>query len=64
MKETAIDKLSYEEKHKLSITNREKFFGYYADKLLTFTEPYSQVYNNNLTEAKWFTGGKLNACYN
>ncbi|RVD92018.1 acetyl-coenzyme a synthetase [Tubulinosema ratisbonensis] len=64
MKQNNIEILSYKDKHKLSITDREKFFGYYGNKLLTFYKPFTKVFNDKISEAEWYLNGTLNACYN
>src|SRR5919205_1860529 len=42
----------------------EEFWGQQAKDKLSWFEPYDSVLEWNLPYAKWFQGGKLNACYN
>jgi acetyl-CoA synthetase len=42
----------------------EEFWGQQAKDKLSWFEPYDSVLEWNLPYAKWFGGGKLNACYN
>src|SRR5262245_25221905 len=53
----------YRALHKLSITNPEQFWGNEAERLSWF-KPYQRVLDWQPPDAKWFTGGLLNACYN
>ena len=41
----------------------DKFWSRWADQLSWF-KPYKAVRSGNMGAAQWFTGGKLNACYN
>ena len=42
----------------------ETFWGELADKELHWFKKWDKVLEWNVPEAKWFTGGELNACYN
>lgn len=42
----------------------EEFWDEQAKDKISWFEPYDQVLEWNLPYAKWFVGGKLNACYN
>lgn len=42
----------------------EEFWGNLAQKKLHWFEPFSHVFEWNPPFAKWFVGGKTNACYN
>ncbi|XP_034175686.2 acyl-CoA synthetase short-chain family member 3, mitochondrial [Osmia lignaria lignaria] len=54
----------YEEAHKESIENPEKFWGEVA-KCIDWSKPWKKVLDNtNQPFTKWFVGGELNACYN
>ena len=49
-----------------SINRPEEFWAQKADEFLSWFSPWSKVTEADFRkgEAKWFTGGKLNACYN
>ncbi|XP_029046528.1 acyl-CoA synthetase short-chain family member 3, mitochondrial [Osmia bicornis bicornis] len=54
----------YEEAHKESIENPEKFWGEVA-KCVDWSKPWKKVLDNTKQPfTKWFVGGELNACYN
>ncbi|MGV9171512.1 MAG: acetate--CoA ligase [Promethearchaeia archaeon] len=54
----------YEELYEQSIENMEEFWGEQA-KSLDWFEDYEKVWEETeLFPGKWFTGGKLNVCYN
>ena len=55
----------YKNLYEDSIKSPEKFWGQIAKRIDWF-EPWDRVSNYNFTkgEINWFTGGKLNACYN
>jgi len=42
----------------------EEFWDEQAKQRISWSEPYEQVLEWNQPYAKWFVGGKLNACYN
>lgn len=54
----------YHKEHKLSTEKRAEFFGEKARKMLSWEKDFEEVYNGKLFGARWFDGGKLNACYN
>jgi len=53
----------YQQAHRDSIENPEAFWAAEA-KNLTWFKTYSKVLEWNAPDAKWFSGGELNACYN
>ena len=53
----------YETMYRESIDNPEKFWGEKAAELDWFKK-WSRVLEWNLPDAKWFVGGRINACYN
>ncbi len=54
----------YEEIYRWSIEDPEGFWGE-AAKAITWFEPYKKVLDDsNAPFYRWFTGGKLNTCYN
>ncbi len=53
----------YEALYKQSIDDPAAFWGNAAKDLDWFT-PFTKVLDGNFPTAKWFTGGKLNLCYN
>ncbi|MFA9479594.1 acetate--CoA ligase [Phycisphaerales bacterium AB-hyl4] len=53
----------YEQMHRESLEDPDKFWGEKAAELHWFKK-WSRVLEWNLPDAKWFIGGKLNACYN
>ena len=53
----------YETMHRRSIDDPEGFWGDAARELQWFT-PFSSVVEYNVPDAKWFTGGTTNLCYN
>ncbi|KAM0688367.1 acetyl-CoA synthetase [Conglomerata obtusa] len=57
---------SYSDLYKQSITDRETFYKQQAEKLLTWHTPFEKVVEEDFDECRfaWFTGGRLNACYN
>lgn len=54
----------YEREYQKSIKNSENYFALHARKLLTWDKDFTEVYNNEPSEAIWFADGMLNACYN
>lgn len=56
----------YREMYQKLIEQPEEFWKLYADELLSWDKPYSQVKLGSLTDgdAAWFLGGELNAAYN
>ncbi len=53
----------YRAMHARSIADPESFWAEEAARLSWFA-PYSRVLEWNAPDAKWFVGGKINACYN
>src|SRR5580698_6170031 len=53
----------YEALYKQSISDPAAFWGNAAKDLDWFT-PFTKVLEGDFPSAKWFTGGKLNLCYN
>jgi acetyl-CoA synthetase len=53
----------YRELHRRSIEQPEAFWAEEAKKLAWFA-PWSKVLEWNAPDAKWFIGGRINACYN
>jgi acetyl-CoA synthetase len=54
---------AYEELYQESINDPEAFWGNAAKNLDWFTS-FTKVLDGDFPAAKWFTGGKLNLCYN
>ncbi|MDG1114938.1 MAG: acetate--CoA ligase [Pseudomonadales bacterium] len=56
----------YQDLYQKSIDAPEAFWPEMANEFLTWSKPWQQLTESNLTEgtAGWFIGGKLNACYN
>ena len=55
---------TYSEQHQRSITDPESYWGDIATNTIWF-KPYEKVLDNsNPPFTKWFSGGKLNMCYN
>jgi hypothetical protein len=59
---------SYEELHKFSIQNNDKFWGTIAETRLQWFKKFNQVksgnFNDDYFELRWFVDGKLNASGN
>jgi acetyl-CoA synthetase len=53
----------YRALHEKSVREPEVFWASEAQKLAWF-EPWTKVLEWNAPDAKWFVGGKINACYN
>ena len=54
----------YEKLYQASIDKPEEFWGDQARKHLVWSRPWDKVLEWSLPDAKWFSGGKLNACVN
>jgi len=54
---------AYQHRYAESVNDTETFWAEQAKSLAWF-EPFTKTLEWNLPYAKWFTGGKLNACYN
>ncbi|KAG5859642.1 acetyl-CoA synthetase [Encephalitozoon hellem] len=59
-----MNKDEYEKLYRRSIEDKEGFWGEQARSLLKWDKMFSEVYNNDFENSKWFDGGMLNACYN
>ncbi len=55
---------AYRELYDLALQDPERFWSELAQKELSWFQPFSKGLEWNPPSAKWFTGGKLNACYN
>jgi acetyl-CoA synthetase len=55
---------AYQALYNAAAEKPEEFWGDLARKELHWFEPFSHVFEWNPPFAKWFVGGKLNACYN
>jgi len=55
---------AYRELYDRARRDLSSFWGDLARKELTWFEPFTQTLEWNPPFAKWFTGGKINACYN
>ncbi|WUR04545.1 acetly-coenzyme A synthetase [Vairimorpha necatrix] len=53
----------YEKEYKKSISHNSQYWSEKA-KLISWSKDFSEVFNNDFSNSKWFTNGKLNACYN
>lgn len=56
----------YKEMHKLSIENPKEFWAQKAKENLTWFSPFTSVMDGGFEygDVRWFSGGKLNICYN
>lgn len=62
--ETGMSMEEYKKLYKQSIENKEEFWGERA-KSLDWFKPYDSVWEESeFFPGKWFSGGKLNVCYN
>jgi acetyl-CoA synthetase len=55
---------AYQSMYRSSIDDSENFWAEQAKSNIEWFEPFTRALEWNLPDAKWFTGGKLNACYN
>jgi acetyl-CoA synthetase len=55
---------AYQSMYRSSIDDSENFWAEQAKSNIEWFEPFTRTLEWNLPDAKWFTGGKLNACYN
>ena len=55
---------AYKNLYKSSIDDNENFWSEQAKTNIEWFEPFTKTLEWELPNAKWFTGGKLNACYN
>ena len=57
---------AYEQKYRRSMDDADAFWSEEASKHLTWFAPFSRVMDGSFAEGdmNWFSGGKLNACYN
>lgn len=55
---------AYDALYQQAAEKPEEFWGNLAQKKLHWFEPFSHVFEWNPPFAKWFVGGKTNACYN
>ena len=55
---------AYRELYERARTDPERFWGDSALKELTWFRPFAKTLEWDPPSAKWFTGGKINACYN
>jgi acetyl-CoA synthetase len=61
---TGMSMEEYKKLYKQSVENKEEFWGERA-KSLDWFKPYDKVWEESeFFPGKWFTGGKLNVCYN
>src|SRR6056297_3055972 len=54
----------YERLWEFSVNNSEEFWHGQETDLLEWHKPFEKVLEWEEPYAKWFTGGKINACYN
>jgi acetyl-CoA synthetase len=54
----------YEQEHKRSLEEPDLFWAEKALEYLDWEQPFDTVLQGDLGSARWFTGGKLNVCYN
>lgn len=54
----------YKKMHELSLSDPESFWSSQAEKHLVWDKKWDKVLDWEIPYAKWFTGGKLNACAN
>ena len=55
---------AYKNLYKSSIDDNENFWSEQAKTNIEWFEPFTKTLEWELPNAKWFSGGKLNACYN
>ncbi len=54
----------YKAMYKESVENPGKFWGKVAEELITWKEPWKEVFVQKDPMTEWFTGAKVNASYN
>lgn len=54
----------YKRLYDLSVSDNENFWAAQANEYLTWFKPFNKTLEWDLPDVKWFTGGRLNACYN
>ncbi len=61
-----ISKSEYQEMYQRSIEAPEEFWAEQAGTLLHWDQPWHEIYSGEFSSADstWFSGGKLNVCYN
>jgi acetyl-CoA synthetase len=62
----AVGMKPYEEMYRRSLDEPESFWSRQAETFLTWDRPFDRVMQGGFEEGNvaWFTGGRLNACYN
>lgn len=55
---------SYVNQYAHALESNTEFWADKANSYVTWSKPFTNVYNNNFSNDKWFEDGKLNACYN
>jgi len=55
---------AYERLYRASIDRPDEFWAGQAERHLTWSAPWQTVCEWNLPDARWFVGGRLNACVN
>jgi 3-hydroxypropionyl-coenzyme A synthetase len=55
---------AYKAMYKESVENPGKFWGKVAEELITWKEPWKEVFVQKDPMTEWFTGAKVNASYN
>jgi len=63
---TFVNKETYQQWYKQSISDPDTFWASRAKELLSFDQPWDKVRSSDFIkgEATWFEGAKLNVCYN
>lgn len=66
VKDAYIDKKKYQTLYQESIDNSDAFWGEQANKFIDWFSPWKSVQQGDFEnlDIKWFSEGKLNACYN
>lgn len=66
MKEAQMPLKDYQDLYRASIKNPASFWGEQAKQLLTWFSPWKKALSGGFKkrDVRWFSGGKLNACYN
>ncbi|MEX1196604.1 MAG: acetate--CoA ligase [Pseudohongiellaceae bacterium] len=61
-----VDKATYQRLYQQSLDDPDTFWAEQAERFLDWFEPWSTVQEGEFSSAgvRWFSGGKLNACYN
>ncbi len=61
-----IDEATYQTMYQRSVDDPENFWAEQAERFLSWQQPWSEVHSADMPKGRvtWFSGGRLNACYN